>query len=398
MNDAVELFGAKYNFRPSSFQRRLLCRGSARAEAGMPDEKTQWSAEGDTLHKLDEKGPEAWGDLTPARRQLLERNQNLRLHFLKEQMVRLDIPHDTPCQIMKEHSMVFCDMDGFTPLEIEGVDQVQGTTDVIYWFEEQKVAIVFDSKFGMIAVPKAEMNYQLRCYSVMFGDDFPAEKIIAVITQPMLKGDEAFHAVEFSREELPESKQELIDIIHDGILPDAPRSASYAACLYCKAKANCAEATEIVAEIAALTIRGMDVDEVEDFYDTHYHLAEKVLTAMKNRIQYLCEHGLSKRYRLARKRTNRDIEETAKAFVILYQAGGILHEDLKVAAEEYQSVCECSRSQLELACYKNRGVTLDEMKLKIARVLGDMIVEKPQKRSIERIPDAEILKEATASE
>lgn len=369
---------------PSNLQRRHLCPGSLLAEEGLPELGDPKDAlKGTELHDLDEKGPEAWKGIPERDLQLLEKNKGLRDAFLTEQLSKRGVNPHSPVRVFKEHELYFCDELG---MPVEDPDEIPGHPDIIYYFPDQKLAFIFDSKFGGLAVPKAYMNLQLRSYAVMFSDEYDVDTIVAAITQPMLQEPDDFHAVEFKGDEMEKYRGQILQVVAACQKPDAPRIPSAEACLHCKAKAHCAEAVSVLEELSMMTVKGLSIDELEDIYDEYVAKSKKVIDAIINRMHYLAEKGALKRHRLGRQTIERKVVDSAEAFNKCFEAGGILHSDFEEAQKEWNRVSEVSRSQLEIMCARNRGTTQKEMRNLIAEVCGDLIEEKPRRASIERIP------------
>lgn len=352
----------------------------------MPDLPDEFSKAGVRLHLFDEKGPESWADtsLIEPDRQLLEKNKKLRDAFLAEQLSQRGVKTTDKHVVIKENEFFLNDE---TLFPIEDPEEVPGHPDVLIYFPDHKLAFIFDSKFGGNPVPKAYINLQLRCYAVMVSDEYECQTIIAAITQPRLNDPEDFHAVLFEADEMEALRLELLGVIKSCTLPDAPRIPSAVACMHCKAKASCQEAVGVLAEVAAMTVKNITVDQLEEIYIQYRLRAKGVIDAMENRMRYLGERGLLKRHRLGRQTVCKEISDSRSAFDMLYKAGGILHSDLNEAATEWNSVSKVSRSQLERLLARNRGVTEAVMKKKVMSTLGDLIDEKTNRPPIERLED-----------
>jgi hypothetical protein len=148
--------------------------------------KVPYSEEGTLLHRLDANQDEPRGELiNQQQREVLERNESLRQQFLDRELPRLGISPDAKVVKFVEREFLLCDFDG-EPLISHG-QKVPGHPDLIYWYPDFLVAIIFDSKFGRIEVSPAWLNLQLKSYFVMFCENFSPETVIVAITQPWAK-------------------------------------------------------------------------------------------------------------------------------------------------------------------------------------------------------------------
>lgn len=365
----------------SCLSRRKLCPGSAIAEAGLPNEKTDDSREGDLLHWHDENPEADRGGLTHEQRNALDRNKWLRERFLSDQLQRTEIPEDEPFKHFTEYEMFLSDEYG-VPVE----PPFPGHTDHIYYYPRFRVAFIFDSKFGRLEVPKAEINMQLRAYAVMFAEMFDCVEIFCAITQPWMAAPYDFTAVDYTADVLPEFKAEIMDILAKTKLPDAPRIPSVEACAYCKAKAFCREALAVTTELAVAKISDLTLPELEAL-GAHIELAKDVINAWEKRIRYIgLKHPeLLKRYELAEAQDLKQITDTYAAYAVLREPEVGLLAEGEEGLKEFLSCSKVSRSQLEIMVSKNRDITMADSKVKIGAALSGIIETTQKQRSIKKI-------------
>lgn len=365
----------------SSLMRRKLCPGSALAEAGLPNEKTEFSAEGDLLHWHDEHPEADRTKLTHEQRGALDRNKWMRDRFLTDQLQRLQIPENEPFKHFTEFEMFLGDDNG-VPLE----PPFPGHTDHIYYYPRVQVAIIFDSKFGRLEVPKADVNMQLRAYAVMFSEMFECSEIFCAITQPWLPAPYDFTAVDYTADMIPEYKKEIIAIIEATKRPDAPRVPSNEACLYCKAKAFCRESLAVNTDLAVQKISDLTLEELEAIGDD-IERAKKVIEAWEARIRYIAEKKpeLLKKYELADVQESKSITDPYAAYCVMKDPDVALLAEGDEGLKEFLSCCGASRNQLELMVSKHREITIADAKVRLGAALGGIIETKVKQRSIKKI-------------
>jgi hypothetical protein len=360
-----------------------LCPGSVLAQADLPEEESEFAAEGTLLHWHDANPDQSRDGLSEAQRDALTRNKALRDRFIAETKSTLQIPEDATEQVIVEREFFLCDNDGI-PLSIH--DELHpGHPDVIYWYPEYQVAIIFDSKFGRIEVTSAEANLQLRDYVVMFAEQYEAQKVYAAISQPWVSADNSFHAACYEAGDIPGFKAEIIGILQATENPNAPRHASVDACRYCKAKAYCQEALGVIEGLAEFEVNKVSIAELEAL-GPFIELARNVDKAWEKRIRMIFEQKpeLLKTYEVGKDGETRSITDSAKAFQAMVKAGDLLDSDPTAAAMEFSSCCDASRSQLETLIAKNRGITNDEACSRLTIALGPIIKASPRKGSVQR--------------
>jgi hypothetical protein len=368
----------------SCLHRRKLCPGSANMERGLPDERNEFSAEGDLLHWHDARPEVDRGTLTEKQRQILDRNKWLRDRFLAVDRRRVEIPDDAPFKVFRDPDveLFLCDVDGI-PIE----PPFPGHPDMVIWYPDYQVAYIFDSKFGRIAVQQADMNMQLRSYAVMWAENFTCREVVAAITQPWLPTGEDFHSVSYDGNVLPEYKQEILDILAATRPADAPRNPSIEACTYCKGKNGyCREAIAVATELAVARIKELNIDELEAM-SLDIELGQKVIDGWERRMKYVMETKpeLVKHHSLSEPQILREIKDPEAAFEILLEVG-LLGKDRKSALKLFFACSDVSRNMLEQIIAKENDLTTKDAQERVASALGELIVPKVKARSIVRKP------------
>lgn len=159
---------------------------------------------------------------------------------------------------------------------------LSGHCDELY--STQRAALVVDYKFGRIPVDSAEVNLQLRAYAVSVWQKTGVPRVGVAIVQPRIERERRLTIAEYDGAILLDARNEIYGIIDAASEPGAVRVAGEAQCRYCPAKIHCAEATQVVPEMAQMTIHtpGDMVDTVtlEALLDK-CGLAEKVIGEIK---------------------------------------------------------------------------------------------------------------------
>jgi hypothetical protein len=273
--------------------------------------------------------------------------------------------------------MFLCDADG-VPIE----PAFPGHADRVIYFPRYHIAFIYDSKFGRNEVPKADINLQLRCYAVMFAENFNCERIFCAITQPWLKSPDDFTSVVYTAENLPEFKAEILAIDAASKDKDAPRNASEEACQYCKAKAQCGKAVRVAAILALAKIRDLTIEQLE-MIGPEIELAQMVVNAWYNRVKYIAEKkpDLLKKYELSEPQQVRQITDGALAFQALRDAE-ILSKDPEEAAKELISCSKISFNELKIMAATKAGRTQKDAENLVAAALGDLLTKNPKSPSV----------------
>jgi hypothetical protein len=366
----------------SKMSQRKQCPGSAWAEKGLPRLDNPYAEEGTILHHHDANPEEDRTGLTIQQRGILTRNEGLRQAFLERELPRLGIRADAKVQIFREREFFLLDEEGY-PLKSHG-EFVPGHPDLIYWYTDYLVAIIFDSKFGRLGVEPAWMNSQLKFYFVVFCDYYSPETVIVAITQPRMTNGNDFHSAEYSSKDAPEFKQEIIYDIMATEPANAPRRASVAACTYCAACGQCPVAITALTEFSVQKVAELSPLQLEMLWDD-VMLARKVDEAWGKRLRYLVENHPETVPNTELKSTGslRNAEALA-VFNKLIQSevfDGTLEERVGVFLGQF---CKFSVSDFEEYLFETKKLTRPEAELMVKELLGDLLKEKEKSKSMAR--------------
>jgi hypothetical protein len=316
---------SKY-FSPSSIHRRLVCRGSAFLEAGMPDISSDAADEGTLLHSYMEAFnscqtvPELTGDRAEA--------------FDKAATMTVRAMGMVPAGSQRVEEKV--------SLENLGYPEVFGTADLIAdsIFD---TLLVLDYKFGQVRVsPNCP---QLKTYALAAGG--PAlnyyERIILAIAQPAVSDD--LQIYETTPVDLMswfmEDLKPCIEDIKAGVKTFNPTDAG---CLYCKGKEICPAYTQNALVVARQDFGGDPGDTmvttINDELVAEYYpklpLLESWISQVKAHALNMASRGSLPGYKMVAGRSARKWTDEAQAEEVIKAAGAdpYEHKLLSVAKAE----------------------------------------------------------------
>jgi hypothetical protein len=242
-------------FAPSSAHRYLVCPGSHRAEAQVPDSETDDAALGTLAHELAayclryRHRPQDYLGLAPA---VLAVERIWRKPEGDELTVDAEMVEHVTAYVQTIESLA----EGHTLLIEQKLDilppDVWGTADAVILRDDGE-AIIIDLKYGRGVRVVALNNAQLKCYALgvmreydgLLGD---IRQVRGMIYQPRNGG--ASEDV-WTREQLAEFSATLANGIAACRAGDAPRIPDDHACTFCRYFGQCPEARERVYQLAA---------------------------------------------------------------------------------------------------------------------------------------------------
>lgn len=114
-----------------------------------------------------------------------------------------------------------------------------GHPDRVRIYQNRKLAICSEYKFGFKEVQPADANIQLRCYLAMISEEYPVDDYYGAIYQPRISSKPI--AVHYTRQDIEKARLEIKAIFDACFASDAPRRPSPQGCEYCRAQAICPE-------------------------------------------------------------------------------------------------------------------------------------------------------------
>jgi hypothetical protein len=209
---------------PSNLRRRELCPGSARMEAGLPDDDSLDARSGRLFHSY-------WANPNFVREFLKQDEQDL-LELTDRLMsdVLNKLAFETDHEFFVEQNL-------WTKM---GFNKLSGTPDRVYIWPQRKSALVGDLKSGFAQVERAELNLQLRGYAVIAKDNFDVEHVYVSLLQPRLfYPSERITMAHYEKADIDRSRKQITAIIDATVRENAPLVAGEEQCRYCRAKLTC---------------------------------------------------------------------------------------------------------------------------------------------------------------
>ncbi len=362
----------------SNMHRRALCDGSANAEEGLPELNAKPASNvGTMLHKKEQD--EDVTDLKADQLRAIEKNKRLTAAFVASTLASIQqeageaIDFGQPV-VFKEREFFLCD-DKMEPV----FPPFPGHTDEIIFYPNVEIAFVNDSKYGRYPVPKAELNHQLRCYAVMVHDDLGAKRIFSAIRQPYLPSPDDFHAVEYRADDIEPARADLLKILAKNKDPNAKRTPSIDACMYCRAKAtpSCPESMEVVKMLNRAKVMTLSPGVMEQYGD-EIIMAVNLAKAWYERLRMILTQypELIKLYKLDTAQQVANVTDNAEAFKALAE---------HLTPDEFISCCKISIPSLTAHLSKKLGVSSEAASNLIEDKLGELIKYTPKERSVKRI-------------
>lgn len=332
-------------FRASSMDRRLLCPGSALAEALAAS--------------------------LPAKPEDSSANTGSRKHWIiAERIKAANAAGKHPLEGANDaldYDVLYClaaieSLDGVLGMQVEselsmkvGSEKVSGTPDLMLFFEDR--ISIYDWKTGWGAAQKdANANIQLMTYAwlafrlLATGNGGEVKRVSVTLVRPNAEPEDRLTRTEYGRELLEQMNTTMADIVHV-CTDDAPRKPSPEACKWCLACGTqaCAESTA-TAETLALEKRMTELPAVPDaellrLADVAV-VAEKVCEAIKAELKRrLKDCDLqTPNWSLTPGGARRSIEDTYAAWTALKDALGTDPADRSKA---FLAACTLSTSGVE---------------------------------------------------
>lgn len=219
----------------SGIEASMLCIGKLQAEAGLPDTDTSDASEGTVRHTLAEL------DIDPDLIEDRERANSIRRakEALVEAKERLSLSDKG--LVMKEQRLW---------LKNKGVPILSGKADHVEIHGE--VAMVADYKMLYGTHTPAPKNPQLLTLALLTAEHYPVNEIHMVLIEPNMRPTFTIGSV--NKATLETWRKTLIKLADGVASNDAPRTAGWKQCRFCKALAYCPEANKLLEESLEVNI------------------------------------------------------------------------------------------------------------------------------------------------
>lgn len=194
-------------------------------EAGLPEEDSELSREGQLLHDYSAHPEYNRSVLEPKQQDLLALADQLAKDVIDKVEGELDKPKVVG--ETREQTLEF-QLEPF------------GTPDFVRIYDT-KDALVIDLKMGYNVVERAELNLQLRTYAVLVWDASITglRNVFVAIVQPRAPHSERITIAKYTPQDIEDSRQQIVGIIERTKPEDAPLVPGDEQCRYCKAKLIC---------------------------------------------------------------------------------------------------------------------------------------------------------------
>lgn len=215
----------------------MLCAGSERLEAGLPEEDSDESKEGTLLHKCSVAGG-ALADrpLKTSQRDLLEINAYLIREVFERVTNQFGLEAVADSKGFEQEFWLHRGIKAMFP----------GHIDLYEYTGSNRLLVILDYKFGYREVSPAAANPQLRSYAVMGAELHDCDHVVVAITQPRLPREDRITMAVYSRDDIAAARQQLYDIWDRKELANKNPNileedlvAGDEQCRYCKAKLFC---------------------------------------------------------------------------------------------------------------------------------------------------------------
>jgi Protein of unknown function (DUF2800) len=324
----------------SNLFRRALCPGSARMEAGLPDEDTAQSREGTLLHDYAAHPEYDRAMLKPNQRDLLSTSDELTNQVIDRVELANDLVGKTQGDLY-EHSFK---------------GEVPGTPDIVRSYPSD--LMIIDRKFGYNVVEHADLNLQLRAYAVLTWFHGINNSFVAIV-QPRAPFEERITIAKYTPEDIEDSREQIKSIVRASEKEDAPLIAGEEQCRYCKAKLICSAFREAMMVPAVFEPSALAADLSKTAKEAYLErrLAEctdeqleKTITAIRladfahdivyDEARKRIKNGKFENYTLGKATSVREVTNVRRALALLSLAG--MNRD-----DVYDCVTKFSLKELE---------------------------------------------------
>lgn len=361
----------------SNIDRRARCPGSERMEAGLREQDSDISQEGDLLHAMDADKTLSRISLNPEQRDLLDLASELDQFVFDEVEKQFEIV-DAECIEGRELEMWLH----------RGLKAVfPGHCDRWRYYPAAKVLVIIDKKFGFKEVTPAASNLQLRSYAVMGSELRDCAHVAVAITQPRLRYEQRVTMAAYDRYDIQKSRAQLLSVFDAAKDPDAPLTAGEEQCRYCKAKIVCPAYREkftFIQQYSSMALADCSdgqLDEILVAIQFADHIKDQAREEARRRI----EEGSLSNWKLEKGSSVRNVTDTAKAIALL-------SEEVSLTTDDAIACSKLSLSKIEEKVRAKLKCTAKAARDEVNAALGPVIEITPKKASITRVsaPIAEL--------
>jgi hypothetical protein len=360
---------------PSNLDRRRLCPGSARLEAGLTDPDSSFAARGRLFHKYWTNPNYERALLTPDERELLETSD----HLLADVLGVVNFGASTELHVEQT---------------ITGLmHRLTGTPDQVYIWAPRKAALVNDLKSGFLIVERAQLNLQLRGYAVLASENYDVDRVFVSILQPrMWNPSDRVTLAQYDESDLIKAAKQIDEIIDRTEDSKAPLVAGEDQCRFCKAKLICPAFRKAIGvplakiktedDLSKLKreaeheklIKGCNDEQLEQLLRA-VALASSIDEAVRGEARRRIRDGKFTNFVLGKDYDARIITNVRKAISMLALSN-------IGTREEITELCTLSLRSVQDRYRARKGGTWKQAKDKIDRVLRAVIAREPREPKI----------------
>jgi len=266
---------------------------------------------------------------------------------------------------------------------LHGLDgSVSGRFDGLVIDEHR--ALIYDYKTGFNEPIDAQHNLQMRCYSVLVAENYPhITEVTAAIIQPRIRPE--ISLVEYSARDLEKAREEVQKILARAHEPNAPVIPGEKQCNYCRAKADCPEATQLT--VALNDLQGVKIpdERLPELLDS-CRAAKKIIEAIEERARELLDKNPTAipGYKLQPGAKRPEIIDPQKLF-------NRCNERHSILPHEFVDICQVKKAKLKAlvkSVIGKKGKALDE---EMESLLHGLVKYTPNRPSL--APDRKAISE-----
>ena len=346
----------------SSIEQVALCPDSNNAQKGKPNETNPLASAGNRIH--DALEADDFTLLTDDdERDLAERAAFLRVELIEEFFSSQPLFEGVEFNHIKEERLY-----GLEP-------EISGRFDGLVL--DGNRALLYDYKTGYSEPINAKENLQMRTYAVLVKENYPqVTEVHAAIIQPRIRPE--ISKVEYSEGDLKIARLEIQTIIEKAHAPNPPRNAGAIQCKYCRAKAECPEASKLTVSLNNLQGAVIPDDKLPELLET-CTAAKKIIEAIETRARELLSSKPDSvpGYKLKPGAMKGEVTEPGKLF-------NRCNERHSILPHEFHGVCDIKKGKLKSLLKEASGLKGKALEEEMESLLNGLVKYSANRSSLAR--------------